>query len=297
MEIIYTDSYEEALSLRDKGYEPIECAFGSYGSVMGELALDHHGNESHREGVAIRSCRDFYAARREDPRFVVTGTPDADAILSILALSGGIDSKVLPPGFPELVDLHDRNPIGLDLTDSENGLLLLAFNQESLPRKKRGFEKGLEIMSRLLSEGIDDEQKRRIRGTERSRMRRAHESVRRVIGAGGCDLPVELPQQGEEKVSVAVILGAVWGFDIWYQYAPVVVSYSARLEKVTIGCPSPEKAEALFGPGGLLNVYPKLGVGWGGREAVGGSPRGEKRVFEDAEATALHLSRLLEGDD
>ena len=87
MEIQYTDSFEEALSLRDQGYEPIECAFGSYGSVMGPLNLDHHGEESHREGVAIRSCRDFLGARSHDPRFVVTGTPDADAILSILALA------------------------------------------------------------------------------------------------------------------------------------------------------------------------------------------------------------------
>ena len=293
MDIIYTDSYEEALALRDAGYEPIECAFGSYGSVMGPLALDHHGNESHREGVAIRSCRDFFGARKEDPRFVVTGTPDADAILCLLALSGVLKADLVPEGFPELVDIHDRNPIGLDLTISENGLLLLAFNQQSLSRKKRGFEEGVERMHQLLSQGLDDEQKRRILGTERSRMRRAHESVKKVIGVGGNELPIDGCLDSQEP-AVALIFGAVWGFDIWYQYAPVVVSYSARLEKVTIGCPGPQKAEELFGSGGLLNVYPTLGEGWGGREAVGGSPRGEKRVYEDAEATAHQIARLLD---
>ena len=96
MKIIYTNSYEEALELRDSGYEPIECAFGAYGSVMGDLCMDHHGTESHREGVAIRSIRDHQGALAERPWFVVTGTPDADAILSILALSGRLDGLELP---------------------------------------------------------------------------------------------------------------------------------------------------------------------------------------------------------
>ena len=45
-----------------------------------------------------------------------------------------------------------------------------------------------------------------------------------------------------------------------------------------LSCPNKEVAERAFGSGGLKNVFPRLpeieGKEWGGREAVGGSPRG-----------------------
>ena len=88
IDLKFSNDYGEVCRLRDVGYEPIECAFGQFGSVMGPLNMDHHGTESHREGVALRACRDLYGARREDPRFAVTGAPDADAVLAIIALAG-----------------------------------------------------------------------------------------------------------------------------------------------------------------------------------------------------------------
>ena len=47
----------------------------------------------------------------------------------------------------------------------------------------------------------------------------------------------------------------MWGFDVWYRAAPIVVSYASRLKKVTVGCPDRDTAEALFGPGGLECVW------------------------------------------
>ena len=45
-----------------------------------------------------------------------------------------------------------------------------------------------------------------------------------------------------------------------------------------ISCPCRQVAELAFGPGGLKEVFPLLpginGKEWGGRESVGGSPRG-----------------------
>ena len=82
---------------------------------MGPLNMDHHGTESHREGVALRACRDLYGARREDPRFAVTGAPDADAVLAIIALAGLVPRDRLKPEFYTLVNRHDTDPIGIDL--------------------------------------------------------------------------------------------------------------------------------------------------------------------------------------
>jgi hypothetical protein len=92
---------------------------------------------------------------------------------------------------------------------------------------------------------------------------------------------------------VALVHGNVWGFDIWYRWAPVVVSFAERNKKVTLGCPDTETAERLFGPGGLFKVYEALGQGWGGREAVGGSPRGVPMTLDDAARVAESIAALL----
>ena len=57
-----------------------------------------------------------------------------------------------------------------------------------------------------------------------------------------------------------------------------ILSHVHRAGNVMISCPCRQVAELAFGPGGLKNVFPLLpeidGKGWGGRESVGGSPRG-----------------------
>ena len=76
--------------------------------------------------------------------------------------------------------------------------------------------------------------------------------------------------------------------------APIVVSYASRLEKVTVGVANVETACILFGDGGLNGVWPRLGKGWGGRESVGGSPRGLQLQLEDAyRASDILLDALV----
>ena len=38
IDIQFTNDFNEACILRDQGFEPIECAFGQFGSVMGPSA-------------------------------------------------------------------------------------------------------------------------------------------------------------------------------------------------------------------------------------------------------------------
>ena len=295
--IRYTNSFEEACRLRDEGYEPVECAFGGHGSVLGPLAMDHHGTESWRQGVAIRAFGDDFGARERDPRFVVTGTPDADATLAIVGLAAAIPRDLVPDGFVQLVDEQDTAPIGLDLTTHPFGPWLLKFNQTELPRGEEGFRMAVAAMLALLRRGIPEEDLRHILGRERSRIERADKAVVAVFEAGGLERPPEKepPPAAAAPASgrVALVQSTVWGFDRWYRFAPVVVSFSTRLRKVTVGCRDQETAEAIFGEGGLLTVYPALGQGWGGREAVGGSPRGVHLTMEDARRVARMLSEQL----
>lgn len=291
--IRYTDSWEEACALRDQGFEPIECAFGGHGSVLGPLAMDHHGTESHRPGVAIRAFGEAFGARSRDPRFVVTGTPDADALLAIVGLAGLVERDLVPQGFVELVDRQDTAPIGLDLTAVPYGPWLLKYNQTELPRGEAGFRKGLGAMLALLRTGVPEPELRHILGRERSRIERADRALVGVVERDGRTHAPEPVPPASPPARVAVVESTVWGFDRWYLWAQVVVSYSKRLQKVTVGCPDRDTAERLFGPGGLLAVYEELGRGWGGREAVGGSPRGVPLTVADAwEAAAVVAARL-----
>lgn len=292
VQLRYTDSYEEACALRDAGWEPVECAFGGHGSVLGALAMDHHGTESHRPGVAIRAFGEAYGARAGDPRFVVTGSPDADATLAIVGMAALVERDAVPPTFVSLVDLQDTAPIGLDLTSVPYGSWLLKFNQADLPRGERGFVGALATMLSILRDGVPDEELRHVLGKERSRLARADKALLGIVERDGQEHAPE-PTPPPAGPRVALVQSTVWGFDRWYLWAPVVVSLSTRLEKVTLGCPDRETAERLFGPGGLLAVYPSLGAGWGGREAVGGSPRGVPMTLDDARHAAKRVAALI----
>ncbi|MFN3198620.1 MAG: hypothetical protein ACE366_09445 [Bradymonadia bacterium] len=304
LDIQFTHDHQEACRLRDAGYEPIECAFGQYGSVLGPLALDHHGTESHREGVALRACRDHHGARADDPRFVVTGTPDADAVLAIVALADLVPEGAISDQFYTLVNQHDTDPIGHDLMSTEAGLALAWFNQRpSMSQSAKGFRKAVTDMVRVLTQGLDAEDERHIRGSDRSRRRRAMEGIVALLDGDGFDVTVParaegLPvRRGDELFAhdgmVLVVKSTVWGFDQWYRMAPLVVSFASRLHKVTVGCPDVATAERLLGPGGLTAAWKLLGKGWGGREAIGGSPRGVQLTLDDARETAHRLCPLV----
>ncbi len=304
LEIVHTHEYDEAVRRRDAGFEPVECAFGQYGSVLGPLCLDHHGTESHREGVALRACRDLYGARASDPRFVVTGTPDADAVLAIVALAGLVPRERLRPEFYELVDRHDVDPIGLDMLESGPGEELAWFNQRSeLFQTEAGFHKAIGHMVDLLRRGLDDETRRQVHKMELNRRKKALGGIVALydLQDRALPLPADPASQPLRRGAAAhagpgvvlLVKSTVWGFDQWYRLAPVVVSYAERMAKTTAGCPDVETAEALFGRGGLMNVWPALGRGWGGRATIGGSPRGVRQRVSDAEATAHVLVRTL----
>ena len=80
----------------------------------------------------------------------------------------------------------------------------------------------------------------------------------------------------------------VYGFDVQFRRQPAfpadalegwrhwcIAAHVAKAGNVTLSCPSKSVAELAFGPGGLLNVYPKLSaIGGEAGEPVGGTPRG-----------------------
>ena len=71
------------------------------------------------------------------------------------------------------------------------------------------------------------------------------------------------------------------------------MAFIADEGRVSIGCQDAGTAEKLFGPGGLRNVFPHLlPAGWGGREAIGGSPRGTRLTRAQARGSAHAVAAM-----
>lgn len=292
MEIIHTNSHTEASRLRDKGYCPVECSFGTHGSVVDSLVMDHHGEYSHTTGVAVRAYKEHFGARKDDQRFVVTGAADGDATFAIAALAGLLPhpgrtdelADAPPPVrtaltrdltvLAELVNLVDTAPIGVRLEETEEGRLLLLWNQ--------------------LSSGSSDATAFHA-GVDRWRMLTGTRPPKTLLNAAASEEAERVATARSAKVlehngTVAVVESPCWGFDVWYaELSPIVIAFVASQGNITIGVRDAETAERLLGPGGLKNIFPKLGEGWGGREAIGGSPRGQTMT----RAHALEAAQVI----
>jgi len=314
--LVLTYEVERVQQLRELGYEPIECSIGGE-SIVGPLEMDHHGERSHLEGVAIRAYRDFFGARKNG-RFVTTGPIDADACFATAALMGILPhpsraeefeshppyiQKAMTQDLSELaetINLIDTNPIGLDLCKLSGGNMLKLWNSmTSSDSTSLGYQAGVSLWASLTT-GNPEALNPFLQAATAAEVSR--------IEAGRDDL------HGSVKNGLALLVleSKAWAFDVWYGRRdpveteseksegwehPVVLAWVGRSHEVTIGCPNDQVAEELFGEGGLKNVFPVLDAissGWGGREAIGGSPRGRKMTRDEVHEALSLVAVLLE---
>ena len=284
LDIQYVTDPRAAERLRDQGYEPVECSFAS--SIVGALQMDHHGTLSHLDGVAIRACRDHLGARKDDPRFVVTGTADADATFAIAALAGILPERPSVPllELAHIINQEDMDPYAVDLRATAAGRLVLLWKKLASPKNDDvAFYGAVNRWRFLLSS---------------TRIGDLVDTVQLEEGFERMEVhtfPLEFLAP-----EVAFYASETIDFSVLYRRAPVLVGYHTVDRKVRIGCRNRETAEALFGAGGLMNVFPHLspteeGNPWTGREVVGGSPRGlpltEAQAREAAAVVLAHLRK------
>lgn len=307
IKVAFEKNAENVATLVANGYCPVECSFGEI-NIVDDLLMDHHGKYSDLESVAVRSYRDHFGVRAEDPRFVVNHI-DADCIFAIASLAGLLphpESKYADtlPAFKqaawkqnllplaETIAVIDTDPIGRDILSMPFGEVFICWDT-------------------LFSNGADDELAAigAVRGwqilltTPSAKpfleSAKEAESSRRELALA------DLLERGTKEGKVMVIKQSrVFGFAEWYDRKPeagsatdvngwgnpIVISQTEN-GNVTFGSPNKAIAEQLFGEGGLLNVFAKLnnlfelaeGSGFGGREAVGGSPRGRVMTEEEVE--------------
>ncbi len=310
MTLVLTNDAAEIRNLVAEGFCPVECSIGGE-SITDSLMMDHHGKYSHLEGVAVRAYRDSFAARKDDPRFVVCGNADADATFAIAALAGllphpsrAAEFEKSPPfvkkamtidlsALAATVNLLDTNPIGVDVTQVQYGDVVKTWNGMTAKNDDTlGLYTGVGLWVNLTT------------GNPQI-LTTYFKAAKDAEAARIVEAKADLTDRSERISNKVLFLNGSksWGFDVWYGRkldagtsedtngweAPVVVAFTANGENVTIGCPNNAVAEAIFGTGGLKNVFPKLDAlckGWGGREAIGGSPRDLKMTAEESRKVA-----------
>lgn len=333
LKVVVSNDANEIRSLVSEGYCPVECSIGGE-SIVDELSMDHHGELSHLESVALRAYRDHFAQRKEDPRFVVTGTCDADAAFAIASLAGLLphpnkDVSKAPAflhrsmtkdliSLAETVATIDTDPIGRVVSQMPFGDALLtwgamnggATNNLAAVAAVYGWVKltsGNPALSAFLKAAEESESALREAAQLDLKERGSYSLISRGEAVNEATPPVGFNTRKQRRFALIIDGSRCFGFNTWYQRiekaepsskegweTPVVLALSEKGQNITIGCPNKDVAEELFGPGGLKNVFPKMPhEGWGGREAVGGSPRGQVMTAQDLQAAAIVVVQNL----
>lgn len=296
MEVILSNDEKTVRELVAQGYCPVECSINGH-SIVDDLVMDHHEDRSHLEAVSIRAIRDHAGARAHDPRFVVVGACDGDASFAIAALAGLIPVNAATVTLGKTVGLMDTDPIGRDLFSLPYGGFLSLWDTDH--RKTNRSQQGAvdAVMGwETLTENLDN--------PPPALQNRLTEAKARE------EKNVEIARQDLAKATIkgGVCLihhSEVFGFNTWHGRVegqpsekaagwvnPVVLIYNRDNKNMGLSCPNKRVAEEFFGTGGLKNVFPKLGA-WGGRESVGGSPRGRAMTPEDAMAALEKIGEIL----
>jgi hypothetical protein len=323
LDIVVSTDANQISFLIDQGFTPVECSIDGR-SIVDDLEMDHHGNLSDKEGVAIRAYRDHFGARKDRPWFVIARDADEDASFACAALAGILphpsraeEFKNMPWLIPSMtkdlsqladtINKLDTDPIGFKKTELPEIGTYLAW--VALTMFKGGDNLGGVTNAGLwrnLTTGDPGLLKPILTGAFQA------EEVRLASATLSFDESnYEVQKSGEYLVRA--VQSNVWGFDVWYQRqrkiedprsavawsAPVVIWHKSMEQRIDIGCPNNEIAEALFGEGGLKNVFPvldaecSLGAGWGGRESIGGGPSAINATVAQAHEAAHIVSKFL----
>jgi len=280
-----TTNAQEALQLVADGYIPIEATYGEISCHSREdelLTLDHHNDFSDLECPAFRAQAEMFG--KGNGKYVLSHL-DNDSVMTVLGLEG--------------------IKIPLDLIEA------VKFNDTMGPHKvpKEKIYSALQARTQLMNEVCCDAQ-RYIDGPgalatlcdkicEMIAWEDDHPEIQRFIAVDRARRHKvrRLYSLWADDIRIAHTSLDEYPMDVLYEVSPVVVFHSPARKAFTIGCIDEAVATKLFGDGGLKRVFPILGVGFGGRESVGGSPRGEELHYEMVSYICSKLQMMIKIND
>ncbi|MDR0653638.1 MAG: hypothetical protein LBG12_10100 [Synergistaceae bacterium] len=279
-----------------EGFIPIEMAAGRKSYVDFRL-LDHHNEFSDRPSACLTALVHYGEAREAGCAKFMVNHVDADCVMTGITLMGLLPEDVLRE-LNEEVGILDTEPLRADMRRLKYGSHIQRWKAGMSAVKNTGW---CWLYGVSLFVGIIDNPSRygavigRLKDSESERISRALEDYATAM-------------TGDTGKVILIPSSRAWGLDVqfgrdydadfedasaWRHWC--LISRNEKNGSVLVSCPNKVLAERVFGSGGLMNVFPKLpainGKFWGGREAVGGSPRGE-RVPDEMLGVVL---RLLDG--
>ncbi|MCR5346842.1 MAG: hypothetical protein K6E38_03620 [Fretibacterium sp.] len=277
--LLWQPEEKEIEARMEEGFVPVEMAEGTR-SYVDFRCLDHHNGYSNLPSACVTALKFCGDLAGQTPARIMVNHTDSDSVMTGLTLLGLLPRELLEELNPEIGQL-DTEPLMADESKMRFNDEIRIWKEcmESVKQSGWSWLYGLQLWldifeNRSSFDGFLEEVNSRVDERKKAAL--------------------EDYQAAERGPSGRVLLvnpSRVKGFDIQFcretEAAPdtlngwrhwCVISYVVKSGSVMLACPCRRVAELAFGPGGLENVFPLLpaieGREWGGRESVGGSPRG-----------------------
>ncbi len=279
IQLLWQQDENEIEACMKEGFVPIEMAEGTR-TYVDFRRLDHHNEYSDMPSACITALKFYGELSGQKPARIMVNHTDSDSVMTGVTLLGLLPRELLKVLNPEIGQL-DTEPL---MADEKNlrfndEIRIWKKNMESVKQSGWSWLYGVQLWIDIFENRAD------------------FQGVLDDLNAGEDErkkLALEDYQAAKRGPSGRVLLvnpSRVKGFDVQFGRQEgatpdtlegwrhlCIISYIAKAGNVMLACPCRKVAELAFGPGGLKNVFSLLpginGKTWGGRESVGGSPRG-----------------------
>ncbi len=278
IELLWQPKTEDIPAAIAAGYIPIEMAEGGR-SFVDFRKLDHHNNYSELPAACVSSLQYYNTVGLDKAARLIANHADADCVMTGISLLGLLPYNKIKSLCNE-VGVLDTEPLLADESAMlyVNQIKLWKSMMTSVKQSGWSWLYGVQLFLDIFQNETNYAPllaKLKIREQQRRETAlRDYENA--DFGISGKTLAV-VPSHAHGS---DVQFGRLKDFSArdkngWKHWC--IASYLEKAGAVFISCPCKDVAEAAFGKGGLLNVFPSLpsidGAHWGGRESVGGSPR------------------------
>jgi len=274
--VIFVNNIEDARQAVEQGSTAVEAAFGNE-TVVNDPSepFDHHNRFSNLPSASLQAYNSNKLVKS-----VVVNHIDLDCVMASALLLGIVSrsnpwiKKMIP--LIEITDRHGLHSLSEDQKMKPEYQLVLFYWQKNFGTgSSTKFNEAMQIL-KTFEQGPNQETGEAIQ----------KEGIRKDTAEKGI-----VKHEG----NIVLVNSPVWGFDVWYKTAPIVVALDPIKNTISVAARDLATAEKYFGQGGFKNTFQGLGPGWGGRETVGGSPRGQKMTINDAIKAFDYLKNIVNG--
>ena len=279
IELLWQPTIEEIPAYMEQGFVPIEMSEGTH-SFADFRRLDHHNEYSAQPSACVTALNFWGELAEQRPARIMVNHADSDCVITGLTLLGLMPRELHERLNPE-VGLVDTAPVGVDYSKLEFGGPIRVWKNAMQSVKQSGWcwLYGLSLWIDLLERPkAYQNQIGKLDEMEAERVKTALEDYKHAVISPSGRVALVMPSRvrGYEVHFFRQPEYLVESLKGWRHWC--IIAYNENSGSVLLSCPNPQVAEAAFGPGGLKNVFALLpsidGKEWGGRESVGGSPRG-----------------------